>query len=61
MVLLTNQLNNRLSEELATARKLKVRPLRVSDSEFETALNLTNVSEDGSQERDDTPPSSEKD
>ncbi|GAB1539968.1 hypothetical protein NUACC21_26370 [Scytonema sp. NUACC21] len=52
MRLFTNQLSDRLTEELATARKLKVRPITVSDlpcgqersyREFETAINAGTV------------------
>jgi hypothetical protein len=41
--LFPNQLPARLSEELATARKLRVRPLTVRDPEFDTAVNAGTV------------------
>lgn len=43
MQLFINQLSDRLSEELATTRKLNVRPLRVSDRQFETTVNAGTV------------------
>ncbi|MBD2603030.1 hypothetical protein H6G81_00475 [Scytonema hofmannii FACHB-248] len=43
MQLFINQLSDRLSEELVAARKLNVRPLTVSDREFETTVNAGTV------------------
>ncbi|GAA6621878.1 hypothetical protein [Scytonema sp. NUACC26] len=43
MQIFTNRLRDRLTVELATARKLKVRPITVSDRDFETAVNAGTV------------------
>lgn len=52
MQIFTNQLSDRLTVELAIARKLKVRPVTVSDRDFEAVVNSGTVKWAVTQERE---------